>query len=107
MKRFQLIASRLFLVAGLAVAAAGCDREEFFSTDDSEFARKQVVKFMVEDEVTVISRDLNPTTEQFALIELRRTPNSEAELNQPLTVTIGMDNALIPTGFDPLPADAY
>jgi hypothetical protein len=88
---------------------AGCIKDDsFFSTDTSEFSRKQIVKISGGgDEVQIVSRDQDPVNDEFQLIELTREPNNEGELNQPLTVKLALDPSLIPADYEALPADAY
>jgi hypothetical protein len=102
------ITANLFVAFGLLVLAGCIKDDSFFSTDTSEFSRKQIVKIAGGGEdVQIISRDENPVNDEFQLIELTREPNNEGELNQPLTVKLALDPALIPEGYEALPADAY
>lgn len=102
------ISARLLLMMGLSVMLFSCVKDnDFFPTDDSESARQQVVRFNVSDGVTIVSRDANPVVEEFALLEITRSPNNESEFNQGLTVSLGVDNSTIPQGYTALPADAY
>ena len=97
------------LIASCLLSFAGCIKDDsFFSTDTSEFNRKQIVKITGGgEEIQIISRDENPVNDEFQLIELTREPNSERDLNQPLTVKLALDPTLIPEGYEALPADAY
>jgi hypothetical protein len=93
-----------------------CIKEDaFFNTDTDESKRKQIVKIMGADESLVQrARDVLPTLDTFLLIDLRREPKSQAELNTPLTVKLIRNSALISsyntannTNFIELPASSY
>lgn len=88
----------LLAVAGLTAIVSGCVKDtEFFESSDDEFGRRQTVRIADggADAVQQRARDLAPTIDTFLLLEVRRSPNSEAELNQPLTVKVVRDTSII------------
>src|SRR5206468_1080379 len=48
-------------------------------------------------DIIQIARDVNPAIDTFAVIDLRREPNDQAQLNQPLTVKLIPDASAIDT----------
>ncbi len=92
-----------------------CIKEKaFFSTDTGDGNRKQVVKIVESNDVILRARDVNPNIDTFALIEVRRDPSNQAELNSPLTVTLIKNSAYITsynsannTSYDELPATNF
>jgi len=105
----------IFSILGVALAFTGCVRNDnYFSYDQSSPNRKQVVKIANGGDIVTIARDVNPTIDTFAVIDLRREPNTAAELNQPLTVKLVKDATLITdyntangTSYIELPSDSY
>lgn len=88
----------LLAAFGLSFVLAGCVRDtEFFETDDNEFARKQTVRIVDAEAGEVIqrARNVSPAIDTFLLLELRRDPNNEAELNQAMTVKVVRDTSII------------
>ncbi len=77
--------------------------------------RKEVVGIIGgENELNVVALDVLPTLEDYALIELQRNPNNNAELTQPLTVKMVKNSTLMTdynaangTSFEELPLAAY
>ena len=107
---------KIFSVLALGIAFTGCVKKDtFFSYDQSTPNRKQVVKIANGGgDIVVIARDVNPTIDTFGVIDLRREPNDNAQLNTALTVKLVKDPTLISdyntangTAFVELPASAY
>jgi hypothetical protein len=85
-----------------------------YKENSDESARKEVLQLMGAGELTQLARDVKPTNDTFVLIDLRRYPNTQGDLNQPLTVKLQSDPSLIDTfnsqngtSFVELPAGAY
>jgi hypothetical protein len=117
MNILQKYSLHMLAILGISTLMAGCVREDgLFSTDDSEFARKQTVKITdaVAGDVVQRARNVNPTIDTFVLLEVMRSPNNQNELNQPLTVSLTRDTSIIGrfnrannTSFQELPASLY
>jgi hypothetical protein len=98
----------LLLFAGFITS---CEKTEI----KYEPNRQTIVKIKdAENDVTQKARDVLPTIDEFILIDLRRDPTQSADLNQPLTVKLVKDVALITayntangTTFIELPAASY
>lgn len=96
---------------------AGCVKDtEFFEDDDNEFARKQTILIVDAEAGEVIqrARNVSPTIDTFLLLELRRNPGNEAELNQAVKAKVVRDTSIIGrynrahgSSFVELPAGAY
>ncbi len=105
--------SLLFLL--LAVLIVSCvKKDDYYKKDSTESNRKQVVEIIGADDLISFARDVKPTNDTFILIDLRRYPNTEAELNQSLTVKLQPDPSLIDdyntangTAFVEMPSNAY
>src|SRR5580765_2805613 len=83
---------KILSILALGIAFTGCVKKDtYFSYDQSTANRKQTVKIANGGDLVVIARDVNPTIDTFTVIDLRREPNSAAELNQPLTVKLVKD----------------
>lgn len=100
----------------LSVLLFGCVKDNgFFKTESGDPSRKQIVKIINGNlPIVTLARDVNPTIDTFMLVEIRREPSTQAELNSPLTVTVIKNSALISsyntansTNFVELPAAAY
>ena len=104
-----------FFFLSLAIALVGCvKKDDLYKKASDETARKDVVQINGADDIIQYSRDVKPTNDTFILIDLRRYPNSEAELNQPLAVKLQLNAQLIDdyntansTSFIELPASSY
>jgi hypothetical protein len=89
-------------------------KDDYYKKDSAESNRKQVVQIIGADGLIQFARDVKPTNDTFILIDLRRYPNTEAELNQSLTVKLQLDPTLIDdyntangTAFVEMPSNAY
>jgi len=84
----------------LATVFASCvKKDDMYKEASDETARKQVLQLMGSPDLVAYARDVKPTLDTFVLIDLRRYPNTEAELNQPLTVKLTSNPDLI-IGYD-------
>jgi len=84
----------------LATVFASCvKKDDMYKEASDETARKQVLQLMGSPDLVAYARDVKPTRDTFVLIDLRRYPNTEAELNQPLTVKLTSNPDLI-IGYD-------
>jgi hypothetical protein len=100
---------------GLVLALGSCKKPaSFFSTTTGDPNRKTVVKIKDAGDIIVKALDVDPTIEDLVLIELSRDPNSQADLNQPLTVKLVLKPSLIAdyntangTGYVVLPTSSY
>ena len=82
----------------LATVFVSCvKKDDMYKEPTDESARKQVLKLMGAPDLVAYARDVKPTLDTFVLIDLRRYPNTEAELNQPLTVKLQSNPDLIDT----------
>jgi hypothetical protein len=103
----------------LLIILAGCKKPTPFfdeiNTGSNDANRKAVVKFVGgENDINVFALDVVPTLEDFVLIQITRDPNSQADVNQPLTVKLAKKSSLITdyntangTTFIELPLAAY
>src|SRR5206468_3891369 len=89
-------------------------KDNYLSYDQSTANRKQTVKIANASDIVTIARDVNPTIDTIEVVDLRRAPNNNTELNQPLTVKLVKNATLISdyntangTGFVELPANSY
>ena len=106
---------KILSVLLVAMSLTSCLRKDnYFSYDQSSPSRKQVVKIANGGDLVTIARDVAPTIDTIQVIDLRREPNNAAELNQPLTVKLVKNPAIISdyntangTSFVELPANAY
>lgn len=96
MKNINL-ATRFSLVFLLLVSVfVSCvKKDDMYEENTDESARKQVVQITGADELIQFARDVKPTNDTFILIDVRRYPNNEAGLNQPLTVKLVSNPGLI------------
>jgi uncharacterized protein DUF1735 len=115
MKNIMRLTHFSFLFLLLATAFVGCvKKDDMYKKTSDESARKQVLLLMGSPDLVAYARDVKPTLDTFVLIDLRRYPNTEAELNQPLTVKLKSSPDLI-IGYDTtnqvnlieLPASSY
>ena len=115
MKNFIRINKILLLLIAVTLVVAGCvKKDDFYKKSGDETARKQTVQLTGADDIIIFARDVKPTKDTFVLIDVRRYPNSSAELNQPLTVKLVKNSGLIDayntangTGYLELPANSY
>lgn len=107
---------RLVLFLGLAFSLVNCVKhDDFYSTKvGDESNRKTVVQISGASGLVQFARDVKSTPDTFALIDIVRSPNSEADLNQPLTVKLTKNAGLITAyntansaNFVELPSNAY
>src|SRR4029078_7597648 len=104
-----------FFVLLLTTVFVSCvKKDDMYKENTDESARKQVVKLTGAPDLVAIARDVEPTNDTFVLIDIRRYPNTEADLNQPLTVKLQSDPVYIDTfnsqngtSFVELPSSAY
>jgi len=113
---FKQSKNQLIIVVGLVVMLAGCVKHDDYykNVDGGDPNRKQIVKLVGTTDIIQIARDVNPAIDSFDVIEIAREPNSNADLNQPLTVKLQLKPSLIDdynnangTSFVPLPDSAY
>jgi hypothetical protein len=115
MKNIKRLTHISFFFLLLATAFVSCvKKDDMYKENTDESARKEVLQLMGAGEVNQFARDVKPTNDTFVLIDLRRYPSTEAELNQPLTVKLQSNPTLIDdyntangTSFVELPAGAY
>jgi hypothetical protein len=115
MKNLMRLTKFSFLFILLAAAVVSCvKKDDYYKKDTTESSRKQVLKLMGAPDLVAFARDVKSTNDTFVLIDLRRYPNTEADLNQPLTVKLQSNPALIDayntangTAFIELPASSY
>ena len=106
---------KIFSIIVVAISFTACVKKDtYFNYDQSTPNRKQTVKIANASDIVTIARDVNPTIDTFEVIDLRRAPNDNAQLNQPLTVKLVANPTLISdyntangTSFVPLPSTAY
>lgn len=103
----------LFLFLG-AIITSCVKKDDMYKENSDESARKEVVQINGADDIIQYSRDSKTTNDTFILIDLRRYPNTEAGLNQPLTVKLQLHPQLIAdydsanqASFIELPSNAY
>jgi hypothetical protein len=91
--KILLLASAVLIASAVLVS---CVKEKaFFNTETGDGNRKQVVTVTGADEpIIVVARNVTPTIDSFFLIEIRRSPSNQTELNSPLTVKIIKNDAL-------------
>jgi hypothetical protein len=111
-KRLTYISFFFLLLATVFVSCV--KKDDMYKETTDESARKEVLQLMGAGELTQFARDVKPTNDTFVLIDLRRYPNTEAELNQPLTVKLQSSPTLIDdyntangTSLVELPAASY
>jgi len=105
----------VFSILGVAISLTSCvKKDDYFSYDTNTANRKEVVKIANASDIVTIARDVSPALDTFAVVDVRREPNSQAELNQPLTVKLAKNPTLISdyntangTNFIELPSSAY
>lgn len=69
--------------------SVGCKKPAtFFKDDTGDENRKTAIKILNADDIIVHALDFNPPTEEFAVMVLSRDPNSQVDLNQPVTVKL-------------------
>ena len=88
----KILKSNIPWLLVLVVLITSCEKTEINYEPD----RKTIVKIKdAENEVTQKARDVLPTIDEFILIDVRRSPTRESDLNQPLTVKLQKDASLI------------
>jgi hypothetical protein len=115
MKNIMRLTHFSFFFLLLTTAFVSCvKKDDLYKKTSDESARKEVLQLMGAGDVTQFARDVKTTNDTFVLIDLRRYPNTEAELNQPLTVKLQSDASLVDTfnsqngtSFVELPAGSY
>lgn len=118
MEKNKLFTLRFVLLLGLAFSFANCVKHDDMYSEKvgGESNRKTVVQITGASDLIAYARDVKPMNDTFALIDIRRYPNTEAELNQSLTVKLVANPALItnhnaanPNGtqYIALPSNAY
>jgi len=115
MKKAIRIFNWAVMIPGFALVFASCVKKDpFYKKDTTESSRKQLVEIVGGGGLTSYARDAKTTNDTFSVVQLVRYPNNEADLNQPLTVTLQQDSAMIDayntangTSYIQLPADAY
>jgi len=105
--------SVLFLLL-VTIVVSCVKKDDMYKKTSDEAGRKEVVQINGADDIIQYSRDVKPTNDTFILIDLRRYPNDEAQLNQPLTVKLQLNPQLIAdydsanqTSFIELPSNSY
>jgi hypothetical protein len=78
----------LAFIALIAVLVSCVKKDDYYKKAGDETNRKQTVQITGASDIIVYARDVNPTIDTFEVIDLRRYPNSNAELNTPLTVKL-------------------
>lgn len=106
---FRYNKTSLLTLITLVFAFSSCVKDNgFFGEDFSESNRKQLVKILDPSSgVTILARDAQPAVEEFDVVRLFRDPNNTSQANQPLTVTLTRNAALLPTGYTELPQGSY
>jgi hypothetical protein len=109
---YKAIIAASFLLFLLAAINA-CKKGEKFASSDGHGST--IVKLKDgEKSINVFARDIAPTVEEFALIDIRRDAKDNASLKQPLTVSLSVDESVIEayndennTSYELMPASAY
>lgn len=113
---FKLFKNQFIILLGLVVVLAGCVKHDDYykSVNGGDPNRKTIVKLVGTTDIIQIARDVNPAIDSFDVIEIAREPNSNADLNQPLTVKLQLKPSLIDdynatnsTSYVALPDSAY
>ena len=115
MKNIMRLNHFAFFFLLLATVFVSCvKKDDMYKENSDDSARKEVLQLMGAGELTQFARDVKPTNDTFVMIDLRRYPNTEAELNQPLTVKLQSNPTLIDdyntangTTYEALPAGSY
>ena len=104
----------LSFIALIAVLVSCVKKDDYYKKDTAETNRKTTVQITGASDIIAYARDVKATNDTFILIDVRRYPNSNAELNQPLTVKLTKNSGLIDayntangTGYVELPSGAY
>ena len=104
----------LSAVALMAVLVSCVKNDDIYKKNTDETGRKSVVQIAGANDVIAFARDVKVTNDTFVLISVLRYPNSNADLNQPLTVKLTKNTQLITdfntangTHYVELPANAY
>lgn len=113
------ITKQLFVLLALCASIVGCVKdpyEDFFGVDEDRTEVDLTLVKIVDGggDIVLRSRDINPTIDEFVLIEVRRDVRNEGVLNTPLTVKLAADPSQIQAYNDAnganyleLPTDAY
>ena len=116
MKKIKHLTGISFLFLSLAIVVASCvKKDDFYGKNTTESNRKQVVQlYGAENDINLFALNVLPVTEDFVMIEVVRYPNSQADANQPLTIKLVKNSALITdyntangTSYIELPLAAY
>ena len=103
-----------FFLLLVTVVVSCVKKDDMYKENSDESARKEVLQLMGAGELTQFARDVKPTNDTFVMIDLRRYPNTEGDLNQPLTVKLELNQQLVDdydsangTSYIALPAGSY
>jgi hypothetical protein len=115
MKNLKRLINSSLVFLLLAMVFVSCvKKDDYYKEDSAESNRKQVVQIIGASDLITFARDVKPTKDTFILIDLRRYPNNEADLNQALTVKLQLNPQLIDeydaanqASFIELPSNAY
>jgi hypothetical protein len=100
MKNIMRLTHFSFFFLLLATAFVSCvKKDDMYKKTSDETARKEVLKLMGSPDLVAYARDVKSTPDTFVIVDLRRYPNTEADLNQPLTVKLKSSPDLI-IGYD-------
>jgi len=110
----QLNKFLLSFTALVALLVSCVKKDDYYKKDAAETNRKTTVQLTGASDIITFARDVKATKDTFILIDVRRYPNSNADLNQPLTVKLVKNSGLIDayntangTGYIELPANSY
>lgn len=115
MKNKMRVTHFSFFFLLLTTVVVSCvKKDDMYKENSDESARKTVVQIIGADELIQFARDVKPTNDTFILIDVRRYPNNEAGLNEPLTVKLESNPTLIDdydstngTSYVEMPAGSY
>lgn len=115
MKNKLSITKFFLLFVGIVVFVSSCvKKDDYYKKNTNETNRKTTVQLTGASDIITFARDVKATNDTFILIDVRRYPNSNAELNQPLTVKLTKNSSLIDayntangTGYIELPSNSY
>lgn len=106
---------QIFSLLIFSAVLSSCVKDnEFFKTGTGDQGRGTLVRITDADELILRARDVAPTIDTFVLMEIRRDPATQSEMNSPLSVTLIKNSAYISTynaanstSFVELPAANY
>jgi hypothetical protein len=115
MKLIKLFSYFMYAVMAVGLLQSCVKKDATYDVNaGGESARKQEVYIVGAGDIQTIARNVSPTLDTFQVIDLRRSPNDNAQLNQPLSVKLALKASLIDdyntangTGFVALPSSAY